>query len=121
MHSNPARNWTVDDLAKDVGMSRSSFALKFKETVGSTPMEYLTRWRMLLAGDRLLNTGEAILPIAISLGYDSESSFGRAFKRVWAALLSDKRERWKLFGMTAPPRHSTGFLLRDSSTGGAEF
>ena len=82
MHSNPASDWTVNGLAEEVGMSRSLFALKFKETVGSTPMEYLTRWRMLLAGDRLLNTDEAILSIAISLGYDSESSFGKAFKRV---------------------------------------
>jgi AraC-like DNA-binding protein len=63
-------------------MSRSIFALKFKETVGATPIEYLTRWRMLLAGDRLKNSDDSISAIALSLGYKSESAFGKAFKRV---------------------------------------
>ncbi len=62
-------------------MSRSSFALKFKERVGQSPMEYLTRWRMLLAGDRLKNSGDSIAAIALSLGYESESAFSTAFKR----------------------------------------
>jgi AraC-like DNA-binding protein len=53
MHSDPGHPWTLQSLAERVGMSRSIFALKFKQTVGATPMEYLTRWRMLLAGDRL--------------------------------------------------------------------
>ena len=63
-------------------MSRSTFALKFKETVGTSPMEYLTRWRMLLASDRLANSGDPISVIALSLGYESESAFSTAFKRV---------------------------------------
>jgi AraC-like DNA-binding protein len=62
-------------------MSRSSFALKFKETVGDSPMEYLTRWRMLLAGDKLANSSDSISVIALSLGYESESAFSTAFKR----------------------------------------
>lgn len=82
LHGEPGANWTVDDIASRVGMSRSLFATKFRETVGSSPMEYLTRWRMLLAGDRLTNSVEATIKIASSLGYDSESSFGKAFKRV---------------------------------------
>ena len=82
MQANPANDWTVNGLAQHVGMSRSIFALKFKEKVGESPMEYLTRWRMLLAGDRLTTTTEPILSIALSLGYESESSFGKAFKRV---------------------------------------
>jgi transcriptional regulator GlxA family with amidase domain len=82
MHANPASPWTVDELARHVGMSRSMFALKFKERVGESPMEYLTRWRMLLAGDRLRSSSEPILSIAVSLGYESESAFGKAFKRV---------------------------------------
>jgi AraC-like DNA-binding protein len=52
-------------------MSRSAFALKFKATVGASPMEYLTRWRMLLAGDRLANSSDPISVIALSLGYES--------------------------------------------------
>ena len=63
-------------------MSRSTFALKFKETVGEAPMEYLTRWRMLLAGDRLANSSDPVSVIALSLGYESESAFSTAFKRV---------------------------------------
>jgi AraC-like DNA-binding protein len=82
MHGNPAHNWTVQELAAHTGMSRSTFALKFKETVGVSPIEYLTRWRMLLAGDRLTNSGDPISAIALSLGYESESAFSTAFKRV---------------------------------------
>ena len=82
MHEDPAHRWTLRELAKRAGMSRSTFALKFKQTVGASPMEYLTRWRMLLAGDRLTNSGDPISVIALSLGYESESAFSTAFKRV---------------------------------------
>ena len=82
MHDDPAQRWALQDLAARAGMSRSSFALRFKETVGEAPMEYLTRWRMLLAGDRLTNSGDPVSAIALSLGYDSESAFSTAFKRV---------------------------------------
>jgi AraC-like DNA-binding protein len=75
MHADPSRRWTLQDLAERAGMSRSTFALRFKETVGSSPMDYLTRWRMLLAGD-------PISVISPSLGYESESAFSTAFKRV---------------------------------------
>jgi len=82
MHGDPAHRWTLPELAERTGMSRSTFALKFKETVGKSPMEYLTRWRMLLAGDRLANSSDSISAIALSLGYESESAFSTAFKRV---------------------------------------
>lgn len=82
IHGDPAHRWTLAELAACAGMSRSKFAVKFKETVGASPMEYLTRWRMLLAGDRLANSGDPISAIALSLGYESESAFSTAFKRV---------------------------------------
>ena len=82
MHDDPAHRWTLQELAKRAGMSRSTFALKFKETVGASPIEYLTRWRMLLAGDRLTNSSDPISVIALSLGYESESAFSTAFKRI---------------------------------------
>jgi len=63
-------------------MSRSVFALRFKETVGTTPMEYLTRWRMLLAADSLKHPDDSLSSIASTLGYESESAFGKAFRRV---------------------------------------
>jgi AraC-like DNA-binding protein len=89
IHDNPGHNWKLQELAEHAGMSRSSFALRFKETVGASPMEYLTRWRMLLAGERLASSNDTIAVIAQSLGYDSESAFSTAFKRV----------------MKSPPRH----------------
>ena len=82
MHSDPGHPWTLQTLAERVGMSRSIFALKFKQTVGATPMEYLTRWRMLLAADRMKNSSDGLSAIAQSLGYESESAFGKAFRRV---------------------------------------
>lgn len=81
MHDNPARRWTLQKLAALAGMSRSTFALKFKEMVGTSPMEYLTQWRMALAGDRLENSRDPISVIAPSLGYESEAAFSTAFKR----------------------------------------
>jgi len=82
VHADPAYRWTLQALAERAGMSRSSFAEKFKTTVGTAPMEYVTRWRMLLAGDRLAHTDDSISVIALSLGYESESAFSTAFKRV---------------------------------------
>jgi AraC-like DNA-binding protein len=82
MHEDAAHRWTLRELAERTGMSRSTFALKFKETVGASPMEHLTRWRMLRAVDRLANSSDPISAIARSLGYESESAFSTAFKRV---------------------------------------
>ena len=82
MHDEPGQPWTLQALAERVGMSRSVFALRFKQVADATPMEYLTRWRMLLAGRRLEETEDSIACIASSLGYDSESAFGKAFRRV---------------------------------------
>ncbi|MBU9847236.1 AraC family transcriptional regulator [Rahnella ecdela] len=81
MHENPSHRWTVQTLAERAGMSRSVFSQKFKLAVGSAPLEYLTRWRMLLAGDRLTNSKEPVSAVALSLGYESESAFSTAFKR----------------------------------------
>ena len=65
-------------------MSRSTFAQKFKQIVGASPMEYLTRWRMLVAGDRLRSSSDNIASIALSVGYESESAFSTVFKRTVA-------------------------------------
>lgn len=81
MHDDPARAWTLQALAQYAGMSRSTFALRFKETVATSPMQYLTRWRMLLAADRLTHSAEPVSAIALSLGYESESAFSTAFRR----------------------------------------
>lgn len=82
LHEAPGHRWTLQKLAERVGMSRSTFAQKFKDTVGESPMEYLTRWRMLMAGDRLVNSTEPVSVISLALGYESEAAFSTAFKRV---------------------------------------
>jgi AraC-like DNA-binding protein len=103
MHDDPGRRWTLQELAERVGMSRSIFALRFKETVGATPMEYLTCWRMLLAGDRLKNSDDSISVIASSLGYESESAFGKAFRRV----MGSSPRQYSRHGRSQRPRSST--------------
>ncbi len=82
MHDDPARRWTLQSLAERAGMSRTTFAVKFKDVAGLSPMEYLARWRMMLAGERLTHSSDPISVIALSLGYESESAFSTAFKRV---------------------------------------
>jgi AraC-like DNA-binding protein len=85
IHAEPAYRWTLQQLAERACMSRSGFAQKFRETIGTSPMEYVTRWRMLLAGDRLENSIDSVSAISLSLGYESESAFSAAFKRVMGA------------------------------------
>ncbi|MCD1633726.1 AraC family transcriptional regulator [Martelella mediterranea] len=81
IHREPSWRWTVETLATEAGMSRASFAARFRRLVGESPIEYLTRWRMRLA-ERRLEHGEPIGAIAHALGYESESAFRTAFKRV---------------------------------------
>lgn len=85
VHAEPGRPWTVALLAAAAGMSRSAFAAHFAGTVGEAPMAYVTRWRMLLACERLAVKGATISSVATSLGYESDSAFGAAFKRVLGA------------------------------------
>lgn len=82
MHAEPARRWTLRDLASEAGMSRTIFAVRFREIMGETPMQYLTRWRMVLACDRLEHSSDSITRLASLLGYESISAFSTAFKRV---------------------------------------
>lgn len=85
IHAHPGARWTLPKLAERAGMSRSKFALRFKAIAGSSPIDYLTRWRMLLAKERLANGHEPVAAIALSLGYESEAAFSTAFKRVMGA------------------------------------
>lgn len=83
IHRSPEKNWSVDRLAEDVGMSRSAFSARFSELVGESAMRYLTRWRMQLAHMHLKNGSEPLMVLADQLGYQSEAAFSRAFKRVF--------------------------------------
>ncbi|WP_407572671.1 AraC family transcriptional regulator [Deinococcus altitudinis] len=100
LHADPAHLWTVQGLAKRAGVSRSTFAARFKAAVGMAPMEYLTKWRMLLATERLNGGEETVASIALSLGYESEAAFSTAFKRVMG--VSPRRYGRQLHLMAAP-------------------
>jgi len=81
IHQQPEHNWSVTGLAAEAGMSRTAFNQHFRDTVGSTPGEYLSRWRMRLACQWLTTSNLAIAQIADQLGYQSETAFFRAFRR----------------------------------------
>jgi AraC-like DNA-binding protein len=82
MHEEPARDWTIEELGHRVGLSRSSLHERFVHLVGLPPMQYLAQWRMQAAARLLLETRASIAAVALDVGYDSEASFTRAFKRV---------------------------------------
>ena len=81
MHRNPERQWTVEQLGRTVGASRSSLTEKFSRHLGCAPAEYLTQHRLRLAADELAAGSATIMKIAASIGYGSEAAFSRAFKR----------------------------------------
>lgn len=81
MHRDPGRNWQLGELAKAVGMSRTTFALRFKAAAGMAPLSYLLNWRMRLAEQALRDGTTPVAVVAQSLGYTSESAFSNAFKR----------------------------------------
>lgn len=81
MHDRVSHGWTTDELAAAVNLSRSAFAERFSQLVGAPPISYLTDWRMQLAAARLRDTPRSIGQIAGELGYESEATFTRAFKR----------------------------------------
>src|SRR5262245_13098110 len=84
LHQRPEHSWTVEELAETVGLSRSSLAQRFTEFLGQPPMQYLTRWRLTIAAQRLRNEHASLARIAEDCGYDSEAAFNRAFKRTFA-------------------------------------
>jgi AraC-like DNA-binding protein len=81
MHSGLHRNWSVESLARQARMSRSVFALKFRTVLGQAPLEYLTQWRMYKAGAMIRSNNMSFSEVASAVGYGSESSFSRVFKR----------------------------------------
>ncbi|HEX2330525.1 MAG TPA: AraC family transcriptional regulator [Candidatus Angelobacter sp.] len=81
MHREPARPWTLADLAAEAGISRSVLAERFREFLGEPPMAYLTRWRLQLGAQMLNSTSYSVAQIAAEVGYESEPAFNRAFKR----------------------------------------
>ena len=81
VHQRPAEPWTVEGLARAVGLSRSAFAARFTDLVGEPPLEYVSRWRMTKAAELLRETDLSVLDVAERAGYHSEAAFSRAFRR----------------------------------------
>jgi AraC-like DNA-binding protein len=82
IHRSPARNWTIEELARDVGLSRSVLAERFADLVGLPPMHYLAKWRMQIASELLSGGSTNIATVAAETGYGSEAAFSRAFKKM---------------------------------------
>ena len=81
LHRAPSNPWTLEILAREIGLSRSAFAERFTQFVGHPPMHYLSNWRMQLAANFLRSGGEGVLAVANRVGYESEAAFSRAFKK----------------------------------------
>lgn len=81
LHKRPAHAWTLEELARAAGTSRSVLAERFQHLVGSSPMQYLTQWRMLLAANLLSQSNAPLARIAEDVGYQTDTAFSRAFRR----------------------------------------
>jgi AraC-like DNA-binding protein len=81
LHAEPARAWTLEDLARAAGTSRSVLAERFQQLVGQPPMQYLAQWRMLLATNLLVRSNAPLARIAEEVGYQTDTAFSRAFRR----------------------------------------
>jgi AraC-like DNA-binding protein len=99
LHGEPRRAWTVESLARSVGLSRSVLAERFAEIVGQPPMQYLALWRMQLAS-RLLVEGGQVAAVADAVGYESEAAFSRTFKK----LVGRAPATWRREAQKATPR-----------------
>jgi len=82
MHEQPAQDWSIDELGRRSGLSRSALHDRFVQLVGLPPMQYLAQWRMQAAARLLLETRATVASIALEVGYESEAAFARAFKRL---------------------------------------
>ena len=85
LHCDIARRWTVDELGREIGLSRSALADRFIRLIGVPPMHYLASWRMQVASQELRNTNASLVQVAETVGYDSEAAFSRAFKKTFGA------------------------------------
>jgi AraC-like DNA-binding protein len=85
LHGRVAQEWTVDDLGREVGLSRSALAERFTRLIGEPPMRYLARWRIQVAAHQLRTSDSSLARIAEQVGYESEAAFNRAFKRSFGA------------------------------------
>ena len=93
VHAEPSRPWTVAELARTAGVSRTVLARRFHELVGEPPLQYLTRWRMQKATEDLTQSARPLIEVAERAGYGSEAAFSRVFKRVMGTPPATYRRR----------------------------
>jgi AraC-like DNA-binding protein len=102
IHEKPAHGWSLEELARNVGMSRSVLAERFTHLVGLAPMQYLAQWRMQLAATMLSDTSMGLAEIADQVGYGSEAALSRAYKR-WVGVAPADWRRGRRFQTANPP------------------
>jgi AraC-like DNA-binding protein len=114
LHARRDREWTVEELAKETGLSRSAFADRFTRMMGEPPMRYLSKQRLRFAAQRLRTSHEPVARIALEAGYESEAAFNRAFKRelglppaAWRARAPDSASRWLWWKSAFSRSHTT--------------
>lgn len=93
LHERPERAWTLDELARAVGLSRSALADRFSGFVGQPPMQYLTHWRMQVAARLLADGAPKVASVALQVGYSSEAAFSRTFKKLTGVSPAEWRRR----------------------------
>jgi AraC-like DNA-binding protein len=96
MHGKPGDDWTVEKLARQVGLSRSALAERFVHVLGEPPITYLSGWRLRLAAQKLASTRRTVESIAADAGYESSGAFSQAFKRTFGKPPSIWRKRSRL-------------------------
>lgn len=101
LHKEPADPWTVSNLARSIGLSRTRFAERFRHFLGESPIAYLAQWRLKLGAQILQSTEESVAEIAAEVGYGSEAAFNRAFKREFDSPPAQFRRKRKV----APAQH----------------
>lgn len=111
LHDRPAHPWSLEELAKEIGMSRSALAERFTHFVQVPPMQYLAQWRMQLAASLLSGTAVGLAEVAERVGYGSETALSRAFKR-WVGVAP---ARWRQ-GKRAPSAAGHSYLGVPSPT-----
>jgi len=84
LHKEPDRDWTILNLARSVGLSRTRLTERFRHFLGESPIAYLTHWRLKVAAEMLQTSEDSVAQVAVTVGYGSEASFNRAFKREFA-------------------------------------
>jgi AraC-like DNA-binding protein len=106
LHHDPTRAWSVEQLARVVGSSRSSLSERFSKLVGTSPMQYLRQWRMLVAANLLASSAAPLVRVAEEVGYNNDTAFSRAFRREFG----ESPAAWR--------RRQSTLMLRRSAPGG---